>query len=558
MDEYLWPARHVAEHAYCPRLFYFMEVEGIDVANADTEAGNLVHRRVHHAGAAPEQFAADPDAPRKVRGLALTSPSLRLTATLDLAEIEGQVVVPVEYRRGRPRETTPPHAPDQMPQTFEPWPTDRVQIGLQVLLLEEAGYRVDRAVVYYAATKQRITVEANEQLRSDALTTLRAAQDCAGGSRPPPLVNDPRCARCSLQPVCLPDEVNLERNSGGEPRLLWPPSDEGIHLVAQQDGTKIGLKGLALKVSDYEGNVTREIPLAQVESLAIVGAVQLTTQALTALADRCVPVGFMSGAGRLLAVVDPLDSVSAQIRLAQVRVLDQPPRALELAKALVAAKIVNQRVMLLRNGDGVPAGTMDELSHQAEQARNCDNLESLRGHEGQAAAVYFEHFSKMIRSDVAAEFDRNGRMRRPPPDPVNATLSMAYTMLTHECVSALRLARLEPAIGALHTCRPGRPALALDLMEPFRPLIADSVAISGFSRDELSQGHFLKTAAGCALTDAGRKSFFGIWGRRMETEVTHPVFGYRLCYRRMLMLHARMISAWLVGDVPSLSFLTTR
>lgn len=131
-------------------------------------------------------------------------------------------------------------------------------------------------------------------------------------------------------------------------------------------------------------------------------------------------------------------------------------------------------------------------------------------------------------------------------------------MLTHECVAALRLARLEPAVGGFHSSRPGRPAFALDLMEPFRPLIADSIAVAAFNRGELVEGHFLRTAAGCNFTDAGRRAFFSAYGRRMGTEVTHPVFDYRLSYRRMLVLHARLIAAWLLGEVPSLSFLTTR
>ena len=130
--------------------------------------------------------------------------------------------------------------------------------------------------------------------------------------------------------------------------------------------------------------------------------------------------------------------------------------------------------------------------------------------------------------------------------------------LTHECVAALRQARLEPSIGAFHVSRPGRPALALDLMEPFRPLIGDSVAVAAFNRGELTEGHFIRTASGCMLTDAGRRAFFSVWGRRMDTEIMHPVFKYRLSYRRMLVLHARMIAAWLLGEVPSLSFLTTR
>ena len=131
-------------------------------------------------------------------------------------------------------------------------------------------------------------------------------------------------------------------------------------------------------------------------------------------------------------------------------------------------------------------------------------------------------------------------------------------MLAHECVAALRLARLEPCIGGFHVSRPGRPAFALDLMEPFRPLVADSVTITCFNRGDLGEGHFLRTAAGCVLTDAGRRGFFNALGKRMDTEVTHPVFEYRLSYRRMIVLHARMIAAWLMGDVPSLAFLTTR
>ncbi|QYO64924.1 CRISPR-associated endonuclease Cas1 [Leptolyngbya sp. 7M] len=151
-----------------------------------------------------------------------------------------------------------------------------------------------------------------------------------------------------------------------------------------------------------------------------------------------------------------------------------------------------------------------------------------------------------------------GRQRRPPPDPINAVLSFGYSMLANECTAACRLASLEPTLGALHSTRPGRPALSLDLMEPFRPLIADSVAVSAFNRGELCDGHFLNTASGCALTDSGRKGFFSAYGRRMDTEVKHPVFEYRLNYRRMLMLHARLISAWLPGEVPTLAFLTTR
>lgn len=161
------------------------------------------------------------------------------------------------------------------------------------------------------------------------------------------------------------------------------------------------------------------------------------------------------------------------------------------------------------------------------------------------------------RGHLRAERGYGGR-RRPPPDPINAVLSFGYSMLVHECTAACRVASLEPTLGALHATRPGRPALALDLMEPFQPLIADSVAVSAFNRGELTEGHFLDTAAGCALTDSGRKGFCSAYGRRMDTEVRHPAFDYRLSYRRMIMLHARLVAAWLLGEIPALAFLTTR
>lgn len=561
MNEALWPARNVAEYAYCPRLFYYMEVEGIHVPSEDTVEGVRIHRRVDAPSAEATCSAdGDPERPRAVRSLTLTSPSLGLTATLDLAEIAGQTATPVEYRKGRPRRAA--REGDDDGACLEPWPTDRVHVGLQAILLEEAGYVVPEAIIYYAAEKRRVTVRVDGALRTEALTALEAAKACAAGPRPLPLVNDPRCPGCSLQPVCLPDEVNQQREatpSGGlKPRKIWPPRDDGIHIVAQQDGTKIGVRGSAMLITGGNGAKLKELPLAGVESLSLIGSVQISTQAVQTLADRGIPIAFLTGAGRTVAVIDPLDSVSADTRRAQVRVFDQPQRCVELSRALVAAKIINQRTLLMRNHAGIPSMVADELARQAELAQEAGGLDSIRGHEGQAAAIYFKHFAGMIKSDVAVEFDANGRQRRPAPDPVNAALSFAYSMLTHECTAALRIASLEPSIGAFHVSRPGRPALSLDLMEPFRPLIADSIILTAFNRGELKAGHFLRTAAGCMLTDAGRRAFFGVYGRRMADEVTHSVFGYKLSYRRMIVLHARMIAAWLLGEVPTLAFLTTR
>ena len=608
MDGNIWPCRGVAEHAYCPRLFYYMTVEGVFIPSSDTEQGASVHKRVDRPSAAPDEPAkptkasehsavekierseADPDRPRPIRSLVLTSERLGITATLDLTEIEGSRAVPIEYRKGKPKHSgisTPEPIDDMMEEPRliplpEPWPTDRVQLGLQVLLLEEAGYTVPEAYLYYAAEKLKLRVAVNGTLRRDALTELDAARRTAASARPLPLVNDPRCPRCSLQPICLPDEINHQRftamsvdgvvpsNGSGSvlsraeeltPRKLWPPRDDGIHVVLQREGVKVGVRGQSVRVTDKEGQLVRDLPLANLESLALLGSVQVSTQALVVFADQEVPVAFLSAAGRLTAMMDPMGPTSAAVRAAQVRTLDRPDKALELARAITIAKIANQRTLLMRNHADLPSRAASNMQEAFESASKAATIEELRGHEGNAAAIYFAHFAGMFKvgvKEIADRFDSNGRQRRPPPDPINSVLSFAYAMLTNDCVAACRLASLEPTLGALHVTRPGRPALALDLMEPFRPLIADSVAVSAFNRGELTEGHFLQIASGCAMTDYGRKAFFGAYGRRMETEVTHPIFEYRLSYRRMLMLHARLIAAWLLGEVPSLAFLTTR
>ncbi len=546
-----------------------MEVEGIHLHNADTETGVSTHRRVDQPSNAKTAAAnaAEPDEnkPKSVRSLTLSSQAMGLTATLDLAEIQGTTAVPVEYRKGRPFHNNFASARDADPDDpvpdadVQPWPTDRVQLGLQAALLREAGYEVSQGIIYYAAERRRLAVPIDAALITEALGTLASARTCAIGKRPDPLVNDSRCARCSLMPICLPDEINAQRNPGsGAPRRLWPARSDGLQVVNQQEGTKVGVRGASLRITDREGKLVRELPLANVESVALVGSVQMSTQAIAAVAERGVPIAFMSAAGRLQAVIDPLDSVTSAVRREQVHCVDQPQRALELCRAIVTAKIANQRTLLQRNNPAVPDAVLAGMAEQITCAAAAPSIDVVRGHEGQAAALYFGNFAGAIKGPLAARFDANGRQRRPPPDPVNAVLSFAYTMLAHDCISALRLARLEPTIGALHVSRPGRPALALDLMEPFRPLVADSIAVSTFNRGELTEGHFLQTAAGCAMTDAGRKAFFGAYGRRMDTEITHPVFEYRLSYRRMVMLHARLIAAWMCGEIGTLTFLTTR
>jgi len=573
-SEYLWPARNIAEFAYCPRLFYLMEVEGISMPSSDIIKGRLIHRRIDKPSINPDietDNKVDGARPLTIRNLSLTSNSLKLTATLDLAEIKGKTAVPVEYRKGSPRRvsSSSTNRSGLMKDTAqvigkpgELWPVDRVQIGLQTLLLKEAGYELRKGIIYYAAERYKLEFDIDEGILDEAMTIFEDAKICASGPRPLPLLNDPRCLRCSLEPFCLPDEINYSRGIQSSqklmPRRIWPPRDDGIHVFIQSHGAKIGVHGESLLVTDKGSAVLDEMPLINIETVSLIGSVQISTQALHSLSAREIPIAFLSSAGRMICMVDPLNSTSASVRRAQVLKLENDKVKLELAKALINAKVANQRKLLMRNNKSTPKEISAELARLSKFVLDLSDIESVRGYEGQAANLYFGLFGGMINGQLGEQFTAHGRSRRPPPDPVNSCLSMAYTLLTNECVAALRLARLEPAIGALHVSRPGRPALALDLMEPFRPLISDSIVITAFNRKELRSEHFRHTSVGCMFTEQGRRVFFEIYGKRMNTQITHPIFGYRLSYRRMLVLHARMIAAWLLGEIENLSFLTTR
>lgn len=180
------------------------------------------------------------------------------------------------------------------------------------------------------------------------------------------------------------------------------------------------------------------------------------------------------------------------------------------------------------------------------------------GIEGLAARHYFGAFSAMLRSPMGARFELDGRNRRPARDPVNALLSFAYACLARECAQVLRRVGFDVGAGFLHQPRPGRPALALDLMEPFRPLIADSAVISAVNRGAVDPGSFLDHPTGVALTDAGRRAFLRIIEARMDELATHPTLGTRCSMRRMLELEARLLARHLSGELPTLPVYTAR
>ena len=298
------------------------------------------------------------------------------------------------------------------------------------------------------------------------------------------------------------------------------------------------------------------IALHQLRQVYVYGAVQITAQTVQRFLEHDVAVAYFSAAGRFLGLLQGLGTSGTDARRGQYRMFDRNDIRLHLAKEAVCSKIHNQRVMLMRNG-AAPKADVEEMKRLRDRTEVADSLDALRGLEGSAAAVYFRCFASMLKTKGYA-FDFKGRNRRPPRDPVNALLSLGYSMLAKELAGVCYAVGMDPFIGFFHQPRYGRPALALDLMEEFRPLIADSVAISLLNRHELDEHDFVFSSKGVFLKQGGRKAFWEAWFRRMDTPVSHPQFKYQMPYRRMLEVQARQLWRYLRGEAETYYGFTTR
>ena len=554
-DTPLLPARMVNEFVYCPRLAYLMWGQAEWAETADTVDGRRVHARVDRLNAplpAPEVLETY-EAKVVSRSLTLSSETLGVIAKIDIAEAEDGVVTPIDYKRGKR-----PHVASG---AYEP---ERVQVCLQALLLEDHGYRVDEGAIWYAESRERVRVSLDDELRQatrDAVSRLRLT--VSHGRIPPPLKDSPKCPRCALVSVCLPDEVSALSGSDLAPRPIAVGTDEALPLVVQSQRARIGKEGDTLKIDDEEqGNIT--VRMNEVSDVALFGNVSITTPALAALLDREIPITFHSHGGWFRGIAHGVGHRNVEVRTAQYRSSFDEGYCLRFARDLVAAKILNQRTILRRNWRGerdARKAALDRLNATRRSVAGAATMDALRGLEGNAAAIYFRAFAGLLAPPEAGRssdetkgfrpFRFESRNRRPPKDPINAMLSLAYAMLTRHLTIALASVGLDSYRGFFHAPRYGRPALALDIMESFRPIIADSVVLSVVNTGEISAGNFVVGATGTALTSAGRRRFVGAFERRLSLETRHPLFGYRLSMRRLLLMQARLLSRHLLGELPS-------
>jgi CRISPR-associated protein Cas1 len=583
--EYL-PARMLNEFVYCPRLFFYEWVDGVFAENRETVEGALRHAKLdRREDELVPAHELDPQDQVHARSVTLSSETHGLIAKIDVVDSDGGWVMPVDYKRGSPRK-------DNETGELIAWDADRAQIAAQALVLRDNGYLCEQGVLYYVATKQRVRVTIDDGLIAETLAALAGARAVAASNKiPPPLLDSPKCPRCSLVGICLPDEtwacLQFEAQSAPPPdvdleglmpslahllepitpRRLLPARDDLRPLYLNTQGLYVGKSGNVLRVKEKD-KIIQEVRIGETCQVSLFGNIQFSTQALQALCENEVPVALFSMGGWFYGIMHGLGVRNISMRRAQFRLADSEEFCLKLTRQLVSGKIRNQRTMLQRNHIEPPAAKIGLLKCAYEDAERADSLEQLLGIEGNAARIYFEHFSGMIKTGGPAGEDNSAREefpfefthrnRRPPRDPVNALLSLAYSVLAKDLTIVCNAVGLDPFMGFYHQPRFGRAALALDLMEPFRPLIADSAVLSAINTHMVTPRDFVRAGQSVALKPDGRKAFFRAYEQRMDTLVTHPLFGYRVNYRRMLEIQTRLLSRVLTGEIGEYPVFVTR
>ena len=594
-EEDLLPARMLNEFVYCPRLFYLEHVDGLFAHNVDTKEGDARHRRVD-AKTDPlpkvKELAEGERETLHARSVTWASDQLGVIAKLDLIEATGVQATPVDYKRGSPKKSSDG--------ALGAWDPERVQVCVQALVLREHGYQCEEAVLFFWETRQRVRITIDDELVAQTLAAIESArQTIDAGTLPPPLLDSPKCPRCSLVGICLPDETNCCARSGGtsastffqpmlfdvgpqfgmnnrvsemapvKTRQLITPRDDKRPLYLNTQGYTVGVSAKVLRIKS-KGNLVQEVRLNDLNQVSLFGSVQVSTQAIQALLGAEIPLLYFSFGGWFHGMTQPVGLKNILWRREQFRMADSEEFCLSLARSLVSGKIRNQRTLLMRNHVEPPSRSLKFLKAMDWEAQRAESLSELLGIEGIAARTYFENFPGMIKVDSSSaldndapgaspfRFDFTRRNRRPPRDPVNALLSLGYSLLAKDLTIAAAATGLDPYIGFYHQPRFGRPALALDLMEPFRPLVVDSAVLSVINQRMVTESDFLAAGEAVALTPTGRKAFFRAYEQRMDQLVTHPLFDYRVSYRRLLEIQVRLLARVLLGEIREYPTFVTR
>jgi len=534
MDESRAAIRVMALHAlaYCERLFYLEEVEEIRVADDRVYDGRTLHQALDGDG--------------ELVRLQLESQGLGIRGKVDAIRRRDGRLIPYEHKKGRAREAAA--GP-------EAWPSDRLQIGAYALLVEEAtGALVSEGRVRYHGSNATVRVAIDDNVRAGVRGAIgRARELMATVERPPVTTNERLCTRCSLAPVCLPEEARAAADQEHPAVRLFPPDDERRPVHVLGHGGRIGRSGDELLVTPREGPAIRE-PINEIRSVNVHGNTSISAQALQLCADRGVVVHWFTGAGSYTGSFHREDN-AIQRRIRQYEALRDPGTRLRLARALVQARAEGQLRFLLRATQGKERSetgvddAVDGIRTVLRAVPEASDASVLLGLEGRAAALYFGTVPVLIGPGVGDELRPRDRNRRPPRDPFNALLGFGYGLLLREVTQAIRGVGLDGSFGFYHRPRSSAPPLALDLMELFRVTVVDMAIVGAINRQQFdAQADFVRAGRQVWLNDEGRRKAIEVFERRLADEWRHPVLRYSLSYRRHIELEVRLLEKEWSGE----------
>lgn len=509
--------------AYCERLFYLEEVEEIRVADHRVYAGRTLHE-------------AEVPAQGQQESLTLESETWGIKGKVDYVRYRDGGLVAYEHKRGRSMGD-------------EAWPSDRLQVIAYAALLEEhLGKPVKEGRVHYHANNKTVRVPIDDKALEDLRTAISRARELSQSvQRPPVTANEKLCTKCSLAPVCLPEEERLLHATGPDDEKqetirLFPEDDERRIIHVTEEGSRVSKSGEQIVVTPREEE-PRKFPGRDVAAIVLHGGVQISSQAVHYAVAHDIGVHWLTGGGQYVAGLVPPGGVQRRIR--QFEGLREAVLALRLAKRLVKAKIENQLKFLMRAGREKESGERiaEVVKGIRAELRGVDraaDAETLRGHEGMSGKLYFSALPVLL--DPEQELMRfSGRNRRPPEDPFNAALSFGYSLLYRDVMAAIVNVGLDPAFGFFHRPRSAAYPLALDLMELFRTVLWDMPLVASVNRNQWREEHFTRSPGQVWLSPEGRKLAIELYEKRKEESWKHPVLDYSLSYARAMELEARLL-----------------
>jgi CRISPR-associated protein Cas1 len=514
------PISLVAHTVFCPRRAW-LEAAGEQVGSVAIEQGTADHARVD---------AQSDERAHLRKSVNLRHDELGLVGRCDVLKTEQDTIDLIEFKsaplRRRPEVTQ----------------AQRIQLALQRLCLEDAGHRINSQSVYFTTHRQSVDVPLDSAALAEARAWVATTRELVeSATPPPPLEDDPRCAGCSHVSICLPDEVQ------GRPARrisVRDPNGEVLHVT--HPGARVSVKAGRVVITD-RGESLGSVPLERVDGLVLHGNADASSAVIRELLFRGRQVLWTSWTGKLVGYARPAHAPNGQARVTQH--VDSAGGRLDLAREFVAAKVANQATFLRRNSRVDVAHTIKRLRELARHAGDAHSIPELFGVEGDAAALYFRAFPNMISDTVRgwATAGWPGRQGRGAFDPLNVALNYVYGILLGDVLRAIVTTGLDPHAGFLHSSGRNKPALALDLMEQFRPVVADSTVIGAINNGEFTEGMVSLILGDARLREGGRRALLAAYRRRVSTEFIHPVFGYTVTWRRAMEVQARMLLGALDG-----------